>query len=399
MVERGVLGCGDDYSIQLGYVARIDADGEPLEAAIVKDRGVLSGVTRVSWQRTFNAVAEAEIVFGGEIGSATCDALLEEIQPWIHEIRIFRDGERVFEGPVVTKPEVTDAGEMAVTCADVMKWFTEGHVHNKMERNYDAADPVTIAEYVIRENLTGPFALPPDFPAVLDYLHTNTIGDDIDYEITNELQPVIDILDDLTDYGLLYAAVGRRIVLSSPADTGSMVFARLHQRHFVDQIELLWDGDEIATYGWGVVGGIGDDPGIVEGYGTIGTAYGCHDAVVDLDDGNSASNARKAAANAIKGRTRPPLKIGDGWSGVMRPDAPIEIRNLRPGTASIAVQVNSAWGRTYYQRYMITDVEVSWSPGEEEVTVTLSPLGEPAQLPPPPPPPPIGISEFEGIEA
>lgn len=379
MVTTGVLGCADDYSVQLGWVARFDGD-TPLDAPIIKDRGVLSGVTQVDWGRTFNAVADATIQIGGDAGAATCDALLDEIQPWTHEIRIFRNGERVFEGPVVTKPEITNLGTLQLNCSDVMKWFTQGHVHNKYGRAYDNADPVTIAEDVIRENLTGEFAVPPDFPAILDYLYTNTIGDTIDYEVIDERQPVIDILDDLTDYGLLYAAVGRRIVLSKPADTGSGVFARLNQHHFDGPIDLLWDGDDIGTYGWAVSS---DDPPKIVGYGDIGSIYGCHDAVVDIDKEASTSTMRKAAANAIKGRTSPPLKITPSTSGNLRPDAPIEIRNLRPGTASLAVQVDSAWGRTYYQRYMITDVQTTWIPGLESVGATLSPLGQPAQLPPP----------------
>lgn len=379
MATRGVLGCGESYIVELGYVARMNGAGDPLDAPIVKTTGILSGITKVEWGRTFNAVAEATITFGGPLGAATCQQLLTGIRPWLHEIRIFRDGERVFEGPIVTNPELTELGAMVLNAKDVIGWFEEGHVHNKYSESYADADPVTIAGDVITENLTGPFAQPPDFPAILPYLYQNPVGDDIDYDVIDERQPVIDILDDLTNWGLLYAAVGRRIVLSTPVDTSNTPKARLTPDHFTSGVELMWDGEDIGTHGWAISS---DDPPRIVGYGPVGTIYGCHDTVVDVDEGTSTSSMEKAAERAIKGRRSPPLKISMGSAATLRPTAPIEMRNLRPGSAMVTVQIRGAFDDTFYQAMMITDLTCSWVPNFEEVRVTLEPIGTPSQLPP-----------------
>ena len=77
----GRLGCARDYQVQLTWVARVDSDGDPLPNARLHQRGLLTGVTNIRWERAYNEIAGAVIEIGSDDAAPPCTDLLSEIQP------------------------------------------------------------------------------------------------------------------------------------------------------------------------------------------------------------------------------------------------------------------------------------------------------------------------------
>ncbi|TMZ62580.1 hypothetical protein EMG21_29710, partial [Klebsiella pneumoniae] len=192
----------------------------------------------------------------------------------MHEIVIYRNepgqrtGERVFEGPIRRMVQGTDTQVVTIEAGDICTWFSEGerrnevdygYVLNKTDMQYQGMDPVAIAADIIEDNFTGAYAAPDDFALILDYMYQNPVGTDIDYTRGVTFEYIIDTLDDLTKFGLLYAAVGRRLILSAPAHTGSPIRARLTPEHFSEGVEVIYNGDLTGTYGWAVADGESQD--------------------------------------------------------------------------------------------------------------------------------------------
>lgn len=393
MVSAGnVLGCGREYKVVVAWVERVrPAPGAnyynevPLSRASLHTRGTLTGVLSVDWERTFNDVSEARITV-----DASCCSMLKDIECWSWEIQIYRDSERVWEGPIIHISDFSDATPATITARDVLEWFAEPHMANHMLMNFNNDDPVTIAERVIRYHLTDDYAKPPDYPLVLDYLHTNTIGDDIDYKRGQTFESVLDTLDDLSKYGLVYYAVGRRIVLSSQATTNSPIRATLKTRDFDGPVEVIQDGTDICTWAWAVRDERRDSepdppenalprPARVIGRGVIGTRYGVHQGVVDMDKEASDSRMRKGADRHLQGRRRPPLSVVPPRSIRLYDCAPISITQLRPASSRVVMDVDGiCWGPSGVRADMcITAVQVSWAPGGcDEVQVSFASIGQ-----------------------
>lgn len=401
-MANGLLGCANDYVVQLNWVARIGADGEPLPQSRLHSRGRLTGVTRIQWSRAFNDIAGATIEVGSDEGAAPCLDLLSEIVPSVHEVAIYRmegggsAGERVFEGPITSVMQATDTQMVTIEAGDICTWFSSGetkdevdhgYVLNKTDMQYQDTDPVLIAEDIIVDNMTGPYADPDDPALILDYLYTNTVGTAIDYTRGITFEYIIDTLDDLTKFGLLYAAVGRRLILSSPADTDSPVRARLTPRHFSSGVEVTYNGNLTGTYGWAVANGANTDDDVrAVGYGTVASVYGIRESRVDVDRDTSDADMETAARRAIQGHQTVPVEIAMPTNATLLPSAPIEITQVRPGTARVDVFIEDIF-RPVRQACMIAEMEVDWSPGLEEVKVTLEPIGPPTAIIPNPPPP------------
>src|SRR2546426_168480 len=97
----GPLGCVNNYSV---FVT--DKCGSP------KICELTDLATSIKWQRALDNISEAKIVIskpgGTSLDSADCCQCIADIEPWCHEIQIFRDNDFVWCGPVYEVDENTD---------------------------------------------------------------------------------------------------------------------------------------------------------------------------------------------------------------------------------------------------------------------------------------------------
>lgn len=106
--DGGRLGCGELKAFVTGQC------GAPTLCQ-------LTDASFISWGRKLDAISEAQVIIptGGSNDSECCECL-GEIEPWCHELQIFRNGVFVWAGPIIT---VTYGYEQVIIDArDVLAW-------------------------------------------------------------------------------------------------------------------------------------------------------------------------------------------------------------------------------------------------------------------------------------
>jgi hypothetical protein len=215
---QGELGCGTHR------VFVYDRGGQ-------RRRGEITPLVDVQWGRKRDDISNALVTSNGF--GADCCELLGDLRCWMHELVIFRDGVRVFEGPIT---RITyQADNVQVEAKDVMVYLYRRIMREGYDDAYRRVDlnPLTTPQplpstkggpYLITGNSTvvrraaqiAINALAYEDPNVLPYL---TILDHPDDAKNSRVVPdysrtAWEEIDDLAaTAGLDYVTVGRRIML------------------------------------------------------------------------------------------------------------------------------------------------------------------------------------------
>ncbi|MGW1840731.1 hypothetical protein ACWCQH_30430, partial [Streptomyces sp. NPDC002067] len=161
------LGCPERYTATIHW--RGGARPVPGIAALER-------LTTCTWSRTLRDTSDAQIVVQKADLQGCCDAL-GLVEPWVHELTIYRDRDLVWQGPItkITEQRAT----VTIDAQDVFAWLDK-LVNTYRVRYVDAtADaggrrrgPVTyIAWNHLRLNLIeSSLSVPPDYPQIMDYV-------------------------------------------------------------------------------------------------------------------------------------------------------------------------------------------------------------------------------------
>jgi hypothetical protein len=364
-------------------------------------------LTSIEWSRTSNDVADAKIVMARQAISPDCCELIGgrynpttgEVQgglePWIHELTLYRDSELVWQGPVVRTTE-SKAG-FTVEAFDVVGWLDKV-VNTYRMRFVDKAEPggrikgpvTKIAETILTLNLNDTkLSRPKDWAGILDYIVRLDTKAVIRFERDGSNNKAIwaetlgNILRELNKRGLLFTTVGRALVLRGKPSSSDTAVARLSLSDFLGDVEVVRDGTTAATAAFATSQDSQDiTKGRTEAVGKFGTEYGRLDVLTSVTDANAAE-LRQAASNALEGRYPAPIAINVPTGAQLSPEAPVTIDQLVCGERLDVV--SSGWCTQIGQGFNLTDVNVSWSDGSgEKVGISLVPLSDPYGDPAPP---------------
>jgi len=335
----GTVGCGS----HTGQI--IDRDG-----AVVTDLNVL---TSVEWTRVLDDVSTANV---GVIPDGDCCESLGNVRTWRHRLVISRDGEVVWDGPVIRVE--WRQGQVSVFALDITAWLDRRVPHQDFA--FADTDLTVIAEELIED------AFAPDDPG-----HTVTVigqsGIEGGREYTAGDGQTGDHLRDLADTGLDYTAVGSTIILL-PEDFEDSV-GMLTDADMPSGLVVAEDGSLLATR---VVVHGSEASGVVGEAGGTDTYYGLLERSVD-EDSITTDTAAASSARAIRAANFPvPLFLATEEI-TLSPDAAVEVAALVPGwCVDIASNVTC---RPLAQRLKIIGVKVEESGTEgESVQVVLAPL-------------------------
>ncbi|MFD6936257.1 hypothetical protein ACFWAP_08910 [Streptomyces goshikiensis] len=355
-----------------------------------------ASLTSVRWTRTINDVGEATITIAKGTAGAECCGKLGQIEPYVHELTIYRDSELVWQGPVLRVTEKRTA--FVVEARDVVEWL--GRTNNTTVLRYvstNPADPMhqgpiqEIAEAIIRANLAGGlFASSPDWPRMLNYIIRQDdsvvarFEKDGSADINTWIVPILQILDDeLVPRGLEYTTVGRALLLGRPQTATDPVQARLSLDSFTGDIEIVRDGSAAASLVW--VTNQTDTEIANTQYGVSGVvsaAYGRLDTLIRTQaEGLTAYDLWQIARGSYPGRNPVPtsLRVPDGAR--LATTAPVTIRQLVAGVRIDVAAPDMCMAVS--QPYRLSDVEVEWSDTGEDVGISLVPIGYAFTSPPP----------------
>lgn len=380
---QGSLGCGENRA----YV--YDRTGRYL-------LGEITPLVNLTWNRKRDEISNAILDTNGF--GPDCGDLLRDLRSWIHSIVIFRDGERVWEGPI-TRIEYT-RNNVEVEAKDVMAWayrriMRQGYNDAYRVVNGEQLGQATVVERAVRIIMN---ALAPDDPNILPYLTSLDFPDDaIQSRVVEDFAKTAwEEVDDLAaTAGLDYVTIGRRIIIN---DTHRPLgrLGEMRDEHFSEAPVVSEYGMQLANvYAVTNNSGVyeyeerrGNNPqkpfqpyGLVE---HLASAYGETEAGVQQVLTREARQAleatlKKQAERNISGRYPTPLIVRVPDNSLLSADTPVTINQLIPGVwiplrARGTLREVSQW-----QKLDLMTVEQTVD--GERVSVTMSPAPNGGQDP------------------
>jgi hypothetical protein len=316
----------------------------------------------ITWERTLSDISRPSVT----VAPARCTPQMQDISSWAHSLVIFRDGQRMHEGPVRTVTH-NDAG-LTITSSDVVGW-TEVRAVRAVR---------TGTNVKVRDELAWNLdtAFSRDDPNVLDYvrlLGAATTTTDRDLSATGAYA---EDLATLVSAGGRYTALGRSIMLWDEAATIGRLATLVPEQHLSAGVTITDDGDQLIT---GAL--ITDDNGGSAYYPTNGSEldpfYGLVERPISAGEGTHTLTALQGIGRAAKNVGYPTPLIIDMPSGVaLQCDAPFPIEDLVPGVL-VPVETTTATAKQVSATMVLSNVTVTQQAGaDEKVTVTLVPVSQ-----------------------
>lgn len=393
-----LLGCASQYRVEVYLLQRVDNNGNPLPAPLMRFIGVLEGITQIVWTRRLRDFSEAEISLDFSQASPECcrmfDILANSVR--VAQIRIWRDDVQVWEGEVMQTIETTGTTQKTVNARDMVQRLDD--TVNHFNLNYVDTSVTEITYDIIERNLTDPLYLNPlDDTLILDQIVVEAVTDPddvISYRPGAKIATVGELMRILgQSYGLDFTTINRSIRLQRRRTTQDQTYARLNTQHLIGEADARSNGNEAATRGWATTqledatqpktGEVDPNwPGITQNFGVTGSRYGRIDVLNRVQDNNAdAGDVLSSAKRAQWGRNPPPSEILLPTTAQLSPSAPLTMPELVPGMR-IDFFAEDGLCRPIRQGMRLLGVEVTWTPSGantnegEEVAVELSTLSD-----------------------
>lgn len=330
-----------------------------------------AAITSASWGRVLDDVSQAEVVLqlSGD-ATATCCACLAEVEPWCHELHVWRNGEEVWVGPIQELEYNYD--KVTVRAKDSLAWLSVRVP--QLTVNYTvstgglgAADLTTIAQAILNVALVQD---DPDYTCELDNVYAAPTGRVEQRFFDRYNQTALEMLQDLSETGIDFTTLGRTIVLVGDSDPLTPLLI-LNDEHIMGELEVTKDG---TLQGNKYFVHFEEDEGIpVE---SDDVPFYCYTRIERVRDGDGLTNGADAliAANAYAGVAAiapRSLVIPDGSK--LTPDTPWTINEMVPGARVDAAVTRLCLQLT--QSFRLSAVQVDYTPEDgESVGITLTPI-------------------------
>lgn len=365
----------------------------------------LNDVSHIQWGRKLDNISEAEVIIPtGAMHQGECCECVARIEPWCHELHVFRSGEYVWSGPVT---EVTYGyDKVTIRAQDVLAW-TQFRVP-ELTLDYLTGDNqiIDIAEAILL------LAFAEHDPCVTPNIKKFSLGDALQLlPIPCLEQTAFEQLSDLTDGLLDFTVLGRSIYLGgepitedglphpTPILTDELIFGDIE---YVKDGYLAgnryytrYDGDDVAAQCAPEVditapGAPCKCPAISEVAHGPCTCFDANDVdhcfsplerLLDLDTGIPANHdTAKQYGDAHLAATRITPRTLDFKDGTrLSPETPLTINDLVPGRrinvilSELCLPVSAV--------FRLVEMQSSQTNGaDEEVTISLQLLDAPPTL-------------------
>lgn len=380
----------------------------------------VENLTNIQFTRTLNDTATATITIIKDSLDDGCCGNLGKVEPWLHELTIYRDDDLVWQGPVMVVTETRTT--VTIEAWDVSAWL--GRLVNFSTRTYknNQSDVTSMALYFIRYNLLDHAysctrtvdGRETDHACITPYITREDADVEPAYKPQEQSKYVLAVLEELVKFGLYWTTVGRRLILKGKPDNDDLPVATLNTDDFMGDVQVVRDGQSFATRAVATNGSSEEDRQTVSTGRSCSNPYGRVDWLVSStdvpkcecdtsDDGpcadecedNTSSAACKACVAAceddchaeqraallkmaqqeLKGRYPVPVAIAVDNNAALSPEAGVDFSQLVPGYR-FDVRFDRAC-RKIQQAFVLAQLQVTWDAGGEKVAIGLSPLDEP----------------------
>lgn len=344
-------------------------------------RGEVTPVASLFYSRKRDDISNAIIDTNG-FGSDCCE-LLAGLRSWMHEVVIFRDGVRVWEGPITRITYAPDSVE--IEAKDVMAYVYRRIMRQGYNDAWRIVNGVELGDTTVVERASRITmnALAPDDPNILPYLTSFNFPDDAPQSrvVPDYSRTAWEEVDDLAaTAGLDYVTVGRRIIYW---DTHRPIgrLPEMRDENFSDPPVVSEYGMQLATdFGvtnnngvWGLASRDRGPYGLIE---QLASAYGESDgtATEALTPASRAALEKTLTSQAernIAGRWPTPLVVRVPDNSTLNPETNVGINQLIPG---VWIPLRSQGTcRDVAQWQKLDLVSVTEGSGGERISVTMSP--------------------------
>lgn len=317
------------------------------------------GGSGLDWGRTLSEVSRCNI----NVPADRCTSDLNKIDPWAHSIVVYRDQERVWEGPVRKVQHLTSS--LSITASDVLGWCDRRPTRN--QRRLAASPVVTELLWAIN----GAFGT--DDPHVLAHvLQVGGNGANVVRDLARLSGYTADDLGTLVGLGARYTVIGRRIVAWSEGTTIGRLPTLVPEDHLQAEVTVTKDGDLLATEAIAR-----DDNAAWQSYplaGYVDAYYGHVSMLVPVSGQQKPAGLTRAARSARDQGYPGQLVLEVPSNALVRCEAPYPIDTLVPGVL-VPVETRTATGLEVSATFALSGVSVSQAAGEDErVGITVAPL-------------------------
>lgn len=377
----GILGCATEYQAAIFYRRgeRIFLPASTLGVNLVA----------VRWERRLNETSTAQIVVAKRQLDSDCCGALGLVEPWCHELAIYRGDALVWQGPILRVAEEED--QVLIDAADITAWL--GKLVNTHPTVFRTTSPQAIAQQIIRTNLLDVALATPerDWPNLLPFMIVTIPPGPVLYPVTILrgksfwTDTVLDILKYLAGLGFEWTVIGRALILRPRVDAAtSRPRARLVPDHLPGGITIVRDGEDAATRSF-VTSQTESAAGITVSKAVTKSKAVCgrldmlikNNPRIESDDPAEVERETRrtltaAAVAALSGRWPSPLSISVQPGTRLSPEAPLTIDDLYPGERVDVAAVGFC--RPVTAAMKLAGVAGVWSQAGEEVRVTLTPM-------------------------
>ncbi|TDC23416.1 hypothetical protein E1265_12830 [Streptomyces sp. 8K308] len=317
-------------------------------------------LTAVEWTRTLDDTSTASVTISPD---GDCCERLGEVRAWRHRLVIWRDGEFVWDGPIL-RPEWTSDG-LEIQAADIAAILDRRVPHQSVDFGGDS-DLADIAAWLIEDGYA-----PADPGHEVQIVAPAGVRGARSY--TRDVGQTGDHLRELAEAGIDYTVVGHTIVLLPETHTVSL--GQLTDMDLPAGLTVVEDGAALATR----IIVAGDEEADVMGeVGDIDEYYGLLERYVQQNSIPDRPSAEAAARALLRSSRSVPVWL-DSAQVTLSPDAPVNVSRLVPGWCLDVT--STATCRVLSQRLKIVGVRVreaggtAGQPGSESVQVQLAATG------------------------
>lgn len=339
----------------------------------------------LTWGRKLNAVSEAQVLFGLRGTDGDCCSCVSQINPWQHEMAIYRDGIEVWCGPI-TGGEVDEDSQTATFDAkDLSVWLSKRWIELTEDKEFEEADIVEVYNWLITQayyqeqwNMDWVF-------------NTDHLGIPIDREYTaystsvdrwgGSYLNVENELSGLRKSGIDFTVI-RRTYLAGDLETQQGINGRLTDKHWDTAPKITIIGSGMGTE-IGVGGGVGgyygwdnDQMWIERPNDVYRNQFGLlqyFESAPELDEEETIGTPNAIAQRAFGLRELKKRPFEYVNSGSLSQGAPVTFDDLIPGRY-FAIELNQTC-RNIQGNYLLTGVSVSHGAERETVSVEMVPPG------------------------
>lgn len=347
-------------------------------------RGEITPIARLQWGRKRDDISGA-LLTTNEWG-ADCGDLLASLRCWMHEIVIFRDGVRVWEGPITRVGYEKD--QVVIEAKDVMAYVYRRILRQGYNDAYRLVNGVQqgLTTVVQRATRIALNALGYDDPNVIQYISPiNGVNDARQSRVVNDYAKTAwQEIDDLAaTAGLDYAVSGRRIMFWDTHDSIGLL-PEMSDGDFSEPPVVTEYGMQAAT-DFGVtnnagVYGLASRPEGYQFYGHVeqlASAYGetegaaVEEALTPEALAALQQTLQDQAERNIGNRYPTPLIVRIPDNATLNPDLNLGINQLVPGVHIPLRAVGTLRKVTQIQK--LDSMTVTQDDKGEKITVILSP--------------------------